>query len=187
MREMSDSQEQYNIQHQHIKIDQKGKKLNLNENPISRLSIVKVGKKSYLLPHHIEAAKRFSFLMERANLRSNITMNYNEGQLSGTKGSATSKSEITDMAIDARKKINDLLSNLPSDCASIIIDICGFEKGLQLCESERGWPRRSAKLVLRIGLEQLAQNFGLTQKAVGTYGSKNHHWLEESSRPTRFE
>ena len=57
--------------------------------------------------------------------------------------------------------------DLPADCAGVVIDVCGWLKGLQEVERERGWPRRSAKLVLRIGLEQLAQHFGLGPYAVG--------------------
>ena len=71
------------------------------------------------------------------------------------------------MAIDARKEIDKIISRLPSDCSSILIDILGLEKGLQLIERERGWPRRSAKLVLRIGLEQLAKIYGLSAIATG--------------------
>ena len=60
----------------------------------------------------------------------------------------------------------------------MVFDVCGLGKGLQLIETERRWPRRSAKLVLRIGLEQLAAQFGLSPQATGT-GTGTRHWLEE--------
>ncbi len=186
-RKMASKQEQYCDQHRNVKINRKGVKLNINESPISRLTLTSAKKDPYLKAHHIEAAKRFSQLFERANLRSKITMSYNDGQLVSSKNSYNVKTDISDLAIDARKKVGQLLTNLPNDCASIIIDVCGYEKGLQTIESERGWPRRSAKLVLRIGLEQLAQNFGLSQQAIGKERNKPSHWLEEQSRPTRFE
>jgi hypothetical protein len=60
-------------------------------------------------------------------------------------------------------------------------------KGLQQVEHERGWPRRSAKLVLRIGLEQLAQHYGLSPVAIGEPNRKPRQWLGEGARPDRFE
>ena len=61
----------------------------------------------------------------------------------------------------------------------MVLDVCGLLKGLQQVESERGWPRRSAKLVLRIGLEQAAGFFGLTGVPAGK--AKSRMWGE---RPT---
>jgi hypothetical protein len=49
---------------------------------------------------------------------------------------------------------------------------------LQLIETERRWPRRSAKLVLRIGLEQLAGIMGLSAGAEGPVGGRQTGWLE---------
>ena len=66
------------------------------------------------------------------------------------------------MAADARRGLSSIISALPRDCADVVLDVCGLEKGLQVIETERGWPRRSAKLVLRIGLDQLARHLGLT-------------------------
>ncbi len=61
------------------------------------------------------------------------------------------------------REIHDIL---PRDCAGVVLDVCGFLKGLQQVEIERGWPRRSAKLVLRIGLDRLAEHYGFSPRAV---------------------
>jgi hypothetical protein len=58
------------------------------------------------------------------------------------------------------RRLNRLAALLPADCWGVLFDVCGLGKGLQLVETERRWPRRSAKLVLRIGLDQLAAQFG---------------------------
>ncbi len=66
----------------------------------------------------------------------------------------------------------------------MLIDACAFETGLQEIEQARGWPRRSAKLVLRIGLDQLAREMGLSGWARGPETARSRHWLPE--RPPMF-
>ena len=105
-------------------------------------------------------------LAERARLQPRVTMSYDAAHTAGGKGAGTA-AEISDMAADARRTLSDIARVLPADCAGVVLDVCGLLKGLQTVETERGWPRRSAKLVLRIGLEQLAQHFGLSAAAIG--------------------
>jgi hypothetical protein len=66
----------------------------------------------------------------------------------------------------------------------VLTDVCGFDKGLQAIETERNWPRRSAKLVLRIGLDQLAAQFGMEVIARGPDKARLSAWLPE--RPPMF-
>jgi hypothetical protein len=84
-----------------------------------------------------------------------------------TGGRAGGVADISDMAADARRELARLHRQLPRDCADVVLDVCGLEKGLQQIETERGWPRRSAKLVLRIGLDCLAELYGLQEAAIG--------------------
>jgi hypothetical protein len=92
-----------------------------------------------------------------------ITLRYEATPL----GSGGAGDVPAERARAARARLNDTLSLLPRDCASVLIDVYGFEKGLQSIEAERGWPRRSAKLVLRIGLDRLAEAWGLGETARG--------------------
>jgi hypothetical protein len=94
-------------------------------------------------------------------------------------------SDISDLAAEARKALAEIPKILPVDCAGVVLDVCGLLKGLQTVESERGWPRRSAKLVLRIGLDQLARHYGLDPNAVGRPG-RNRAWMGQGARPERF-
>ncbi|MBJ3785147.1 DUF6456 domain-containing protein [Devosia sediminis] len=131
----------------------------------------------FLAPHHIEAASRLLNLFERASLRQRVTMSYDPGRVGAARGNA--QGELADSAADARRRLAGLASRLPADCWGLLADICLYDKGLQQIEAERGWPRRAAKLVLRIGLEQSAMLFGLAPAAAGRERGAVQSWLPE--------
>ncbi|MVS97598.1 DUF6456 domain-containing protein [Devosia marina] len=138
---------------------------------------------SFLEPHHIEAARLLGRSFEQALLRQRVTMSYDPTRI-GSKGSAQGRAELSGAVEDARRRLARLAQGIPSDCWGVLTDICVYDKGLQQIETERRWPRRSAKLVLRIGLEQLAQLMGLDAAATGRNRFRTQSWLPE--RPPMF-
>jgi hypothetical protein len=162
-----------------------GRVLNLAESPLARLAVATAGEASaYLEPHQVEAGERLRRLTERAQLRQRVTMAYDPTRIGGG-GQRGGAAEMGDMAADARRALAEIARVLPRDCADVVFDVCGLLKGLQEIESERGWPRRSAKLVLRIGLDQLARHFGLQAVATGKQG-RSRNWMENGARPESF-
>jgi hypothetical protein len=139
---------------------------------------------TFLAPHHFEAARLLVRLFERARLRQRVTMSYDASRIGG-RGGRPMQGDLADSAADARKHLNDLARQLPPDCWGVLTDICGFDKGLQQVETERGWPRRSAKLILRVGLDHVGGRFGLSAEATGRDQARMTAWLEE--RPPMFE
>lgn len=184
-RQLSAGEGAFAAQHRSTKTDHDGRQINTNESPLARLTVAnKVN--AYFEVHHIQAGERFRRLVERAALRKRVTMSYDANHTTSVGAPGQGGFDISDMAIDARKELDRICAKLPQDCAGVVFDVCGFEKGLQLVEAERGWPRRSAKLVLRIGLEQLAQYFGLAFATTGVERQKLSGWLDVDARPTSF-
>lgn len=153
-----------------------GAVLNLAESPLARLALAIGETEAFLRPHQVEAGERLRRLVERAQLQPRLTMSYSAAH-TASKG-AGHAGEIGDMAADARKALTELHRQLPRDCAEVVLDVCGFGKGLQQIETERGWPRRSAKLVLRIGLDRLAEVYGIGEVAVGVEARRRRAWME---------
>lgn len=131
----------------------------------------------YLQTHHLEASVRLLALFERAKLRQRVTMSYDPGRVGRSK--ATGGADLNDFAADARTRLNRLAQSVPPDCWNVLADVCLYEKGLQDIETERRWPRRAAKLVLRIALDQVAAEFGLTEVATGPASGSERHWRPE--------
>lgn len=160
--------------------------INLDESPLARLATAKVGEMPFLDVHQVEAGERVRRLFEQAHLQPRLTMSYSAGHTRSRNRPHTA-ADIGDRASAARRALRTIHTLLPADCAGVVLDVCGYLKGLQVVEQERGWPRRSAKLVLRIGLEQLAQHFGYGPGATGRPNARMQGWLEEGARPLRFE
>lgn len=174
-RQMLD-EDAFAAQHRTETVTPLGLHINLEESPLARLAS---GDAPFLAPHQVEAGERVRKLCERAQLRPRMTMSYSAAHTAGGKGQSQAR-DITDLAAEARRQLADLHRALPDDCAGVVLDVCGLLKGLQQVETERRWPRRSAKLVLRIGLDQAARHFGLSAAAVGT-GARPRHWGERPS------
>lgn len=153
---------------------------NLAESPLGRLAAPRQGEPPFLASHQLAAGERVRQLVERARLRPRTTMSYAPRTGGGRLGRGA---ELSDLAVDARRMLDDVARLLPADCAGVVLDVCGLLKGLQEVEQERGWPRRSAKLVLRIGLEQLAQHFGMASEARGPDRGPQRAWVDPAGRP----
>jgi hypothetical protein len=184
-RRLLDHDDAFAAQHRIETTDRDGVRHNLAESPLSRLAAAGPGEsRPFLEPHQVEAGERVRRCAERAQLRPRVTMSYSAAHTAGGKGAAAA-ADITDLAIEARRTLGELHRVLPRDCAGVVLDVCAGLKGLQEIETERGWPRRSAKLVLRIGLDRLAEHYGLGPSAEGRESRRPHRWMD-GTRPAMF-
>lgn len=57
---------------------------------------------------------------------------------------------------DARRRVGDALARLATPLRRVVERVCLHEQGLEQLERDEGWPARSGKLALKLGLAQLA-------------------------------
>lgn len=177
----------FSAQHRTLVASPDGVQVNVGSDVLLRLGRPDRNGEPFLEPHQLAAGERVAKWADRAHLRARVTMSYAADRTAGRSGTRGSTADLGDMAMDARKQLAEMHRTLPRECAEVVLDVCVYEKGLQEIEAERGWPRRSAKLVLRIGLDLLAGYFGLAPVATGEHSRRPHRWHEAGARPTVFE
>jgi Domain of unknown function (DUF6456) len=131
----------------------------------------------------LAAGERLRFDLERGRMLPRVTANWSS-PVSGTSGAPASAS---DSALAARERVSKACNAVGPEFSGLLIDVCGFLKGLEQVESERDWPARSAKLLLRMGLDRLAGHYGLTtpDPEAGTK-ARPQVWRAAGARPTQL-
>lgn len=110
------------------------------------------------------AGERFRADLTRALMVPRITSDWSgAGGGRGSRGPA----EASDVALAARQRITLASRAVGGDLAGVLVDVCGFLKGLEDVERERRWPARSAKVVLLLALGRLAEHYGYRREVRG--------------------
>jgi hypothetical protein len=130
------------------------------DGPFGRLT--HVAGKGFFARREIEAARRLGEDWERAQ----------HGLVSGSdwtapprgstsRGSGGAQEHAIGEAIDARRRVEKALGGLPMSLASAVRGACIEGRGFTDLERARRWPSLAGKRVLKLGLELLADHYGI--------------------------
>jgi len=121
-----------------------------------------------------EAGERFRRDLTLAGVMPGVTINWDRLGASGGSGGGGGhdRGNATDTCIAARQRIDRAAAHLGEDDADLLFDLCGFLKKIPLIEQERGWPARSAKIMIARALKRLASHYGIVTEARGPSRSR---------------
>ena len=126
---------------------------------------------------------------EIAQLMPRLTVDWQRAASGETRGlpGALRGLEISDRALAARERVSRALGSVGPELAGALVDVCCHLKGLEQLEKAEGWPQRSAKIVLLMGLSALARHYGIGpgagsgERVAGP--ARVRHWGADGYRP----
>jgi hypothetical protein len=127
-------------------------------------------------PSQLQAGERLRADFTRAQLTPRVTSNWSSPAAQGRSGRTRGAAAMTDAIVAARQRFARAMRAVGPEFAGLLTDVCCFLKGIEDVERERGWPARSGKVVLQLGLDRLARHYGLAEEARGLPRAPMRRW-----------
>lgn len=157
--------------------------LNLAESPLGLLMRRKAKDGSpFLAAAEFQAGERLRADYTRGLLMPRLGANWVATVASGRRHGGSGIADLTDAALAARLRVEQAIAAVGPELAGVLVDICCFLKGLEQVESERGWPVRSAKIVLKSALSALARHYHPAERPRAAR-NRMLHWGAGDFRP----
>lgn len=154
--------------------------MNDSESPLAWLARRK-GRdgRAMIEPMQFVAGEKLRADFTRAQLTPRVTSSWTTptGGRSGGNGAG----EMTDLIVASRQRVRLALEACGPEFAGVLLDVCCFLRGLEDLEHERGWPSRSAKVVLQLALSRLARHYGLERDVAGSHSTRLRTWLADDA------
>ena len=156
--------------------------VNLNESPLAQLMRrrTKVGT-NFLTESEFRAGERLRSDYTRANIMPRLGANWVAAVSGGRRAAGGSMAELTDASVAARHRVDKAIAAVGPELAGVLIDVCCFLKGMETVETERSWPARSAKLMLKAALGVLSRHYEPPRPG---QSRGFRHWGAEGFRPS---
>jgi hypothetical protein len=133
-------------------------------------------------PVQFQAGERLRLDFTFAQLMPRMTVDWASPLAGGDRSSVGRPIAMADTVVAARQRLRHALDAVGPEFAGLLIDVCCFLKGIEDVERERGWPPRSAKVVLQLGLDRLVRHYGLAAEIRGRGRSAVRTWLAPGER-----
>jgi len=135
-----------------------------------------------------EAGERLRRDFHYAGLSPRVTASWDgiPGDRASRRAGPGASTNLREQTVAAQQRVHLALEAVGPDLASVLIDVCCHLKGLEDTEKAKGWPRRSAKLVLQIALKELARHYGLIRSAADAARETSRrlmHWGSQDYKP----
>lgn len=130
-----------------------------------------------------QAGERLRADFTRAGLTPRVTSNWVAPIAQGKRANGASAAVFSDTVLAAKERISMTLETVGPEFAGLLLDVCCFLKGLETVERERGWPQRTAKVVLGLALDRLARHYGIRSEIRGPARSPSRYWRAPDARP----
>ncbi len=114
-----------------------------------------------------------------AQIAPRMTVDLQAPLIGGGRRAARPSMPLSDTALAAKQRFAQAMSAVGPGLSDLLFDVCCHLVGLEMAERAKGWPQRSAKVVLQIALDRLALHYGL--RVIGPQRAVIRNWSAEVS------
>jgi len=140
--------------------------VNLKEDPLGMLARQRDRKGMPLIgPAVLAAAARFRRDLALAGTVPQVTANWSRLAVDGSGPQAGLS--VPERVIEAQRRVSEALDAVGTDFSGLVLDLCGFYKGIEVIERQHGFPLRAGKVVAAFALRALARHYGMSDEARG--------------------
>ncbi|BBF94082.1 DUF6456 domain-containing protein [Blastochloris tepida] len=133
-----------------------------------------------IAPHQFVAGERLRADFTRAQMTPRVTASWDASVGASRRGESRDPALFAEAVVAAKARLERALEAAGPEVAGLLLDVCCFLKGLETVERERGWPARTAKVVLGLALDRLARHYGLSGEARGPARGRMRSWSAEA-------
>jgi hypothetical protein len=156
--------------------------VNMAESPLAQLARRKNrAGEPFLTEAEFLAGERLRSDYTRGQIMPRLGANWEASVSSGPRGGDDGFANLTDAALSARIRVDKALEAVGPELAGPLVDVCCFLKGLEQVEAERGWPARSAKLLLKTALAALSRHY---EPVTSPHRQNILHWGTRDYKPS---
>jgi hypothetical protein len=133
-------------------------------------------------PAAFAAGERLRADLTFAGMLPRVTMDWS-GQTRVDRSDQGGRLNPAEAAMAARQRVDLALRAVGPEFSGLLFDLCGFCKGLEVIERDRGWPARSGKVVVKLALASLARHYGFDDMATGRKQGHMQVWAAPDAQP----
>jgi len=133
--------------------------------------------RAMISPNQFIAGEKLRADFTRGHLSPRVTTDWTSPTGGRARSPGGGAGEMTDLIVASRQRVGLAMEACGPEFSGLLMDVCCFLRGLEEVERERGWPLRSAKIVLQLALDRLARHYGLTDEARGAASARVRTWL----------
>jgi len=108
----------------------------------------------------LEAGEKLRRDFTLAQMTPRLAVDFAAPVIGGKRG-IKADAPLVHSVLAAKQRVRRALAHVGPGLADLLIDVCCHLIGLEDAERDKGWPKRSGKIVLVIALDRLAEHYGM--------------------------
>lgn len=136
----------------------------------------------FLSAAEFRAGERLRADYTRGQIMPRLGANWEASVSSGRRAGGIA--DLTEAALAARLRVERAIAATGPELSGVLIDVCCFLKGMEVLEFERGWPARSAKIMLKAALGALDRHYCPRAREHSGNRPQALHWGAADYRPS---